>query len=109
MVEFVHTKENMLESQEFKIKGIKARNVRIVVKGHLKGCEEDITQELHINIPAAEPNNDQAALTLWQEIARIGGLTVKTNEETYEFYSMSLFSSLTAEFQLIEKISQIII
>lgn len=98
-----------LQSQEFKIKGVKARNARVVVKGHLKGCESDITQELHINIPAEQPNNDQAALMLWQEISRIGGLTNKTNEETYEFYSLSLFSSLTAEFQLVEKINQIII
>lgn len=99
----------MLQSQEFKIKGIKPRNVRIIVKGHLKGCEEDILQELTINIPAEQPNNDQAALTLWQEISRLGGLTSKTNDDTYEFYSLNLFSSLTAEFQLVEKISQIIL
>ena len=98
-----------LQSQEFKIKGTKARNVRVVVKGHLKGCEEDISQELHINIPAEQPNNDQAALMLWQEIARIGGLTVKENEETYQFYSLGLFSSLTADFQLVETLSQIIL
>jgi hypothetical protein len=98
-----------LQSQEFKIKGTKPRNVRVVVKGHLKGCEQDIEQELHINIPAEQPNNDQAALLLWQEIARIGGLTSKTNDNTYEFYSINLFSSLTADFQLVETISQIIL
>lgn len=99
----------MLHSQEFKIKGIKPRNVRVVVKGHLKGCEDDITQELTFQIPADQPNNDQSALMLWQEISRIGGLTVKENEDTYQFYSLTLFSSLTAEYQLVEKISQIII
>ena len=99
----------MLQAQEFKIKGITPRNVRVIVKGHLKGCDEDILQELTINIPAEQPNNDQAALMLWQEIARIGGLTVKENDNTYQFYSLNLFSSLTADFQVIEKISQIII
>ena len=99
----------MLQAQEFKIKGIKPRRTRVVVKGHLKGCEDDITQELTIDIPAEQPNNDAAALMLWQEIARIGGLTVKENDNIYQFYSIKLFSSLTADFQQIEKLSQIII
>ncbi len=98
-----------LQAQEFKIKGTKARNVRVIVHGHLKGCEQDVDQELHINIPADQPNNDQAALLLWQEISRIGGLTIKEDEENYSFYSLNLFSSLTATFQLVEKLSQIII
>lgn len=98
-----------LQAQEFKIGGIKPRKARIIVHGHLKGCEKDIDQELTIDIPANQPNNDQAALTLWQEISRLGGLTSKTNEDTYEFYSLSLFSHLTAEFQMIEKLSQIIL
>lgn len=98
----------MLESQEFKITGIRDRNVKVVVKGHLKGCEQDITMDLTIHIPANQPNNDQAALLLWQEISNIGGISIKENEDTYQFYSLSLFSSLTAEFQNVEKVSLII-
>ena len=97
------------QAQEFKIKGIKPRAVRVIVTGHLKGCEEDIKQELTIDVPAEQPNNDNAALLLWQSISGIGGLTIKENDNTYQFYSLSLFSSLTADFQLIEKISQIIL
>lgn len=93
-----------LQSQEFKIGAATARDVRIVVKGHLKGIEKDIEQELSIHIPAEQPNNDQAALLLWQEISRIGGLTIKEDNNTYSFYSLTLFSSLTAEFQNIQKV-----
>lgn len=95
----------MLEAQEFKIGAATDRDVRIIVKGHLKGCEEDITQELTITVPAKYPNNDQAALQLWQSISNLGGLTVKNDDSTYNFYSMSLFSHLTADFQSIKKVS----
>ena len=64
----------MLQSQEFKIKGIKPRRVRVVVTGHLKGIDKDVQQELEIDIPAEQPNNDQASMLLWQEVSRLGGL-----------------------------------
>jgi hypothetical protein len=94
----------MLQAQEFKIGAAKDRNVRIIVKGHLKGIEKDILQELTVHIPADQPNNDQAALLLWQEISRLGGLTIKEDNDTYSFYALTLFSSLTAEFQNIQKV-----
>lgn len=93
-----------LASQEFKITGTRPRHVRVVVKGHLKGIDKDVEQELNIDIPANQPNNDQAALMLWQEISRIGGLAVKETEDIYQFYSLTLFSHMTAEFQLVEKL-----
>lgn len=95
----------MLEAQEFKIRGTAPRQTRVIVTGHLKGIDKDVIQELTVNIPAEQPNNDKAALLLWQEIANIGGLTVKETNEKYVFYSLSLFSHLDAEFQLVNKVS----
>lgn len=92
-----------LAPQEFKITGTRARNVRVIVKGHLRGSSEDITMVLHNTIPPNEPNNDQAALLVWQSISQNGGLTDKQDENTYHFWPLTLFSSLTADFQIVEE------
>lgn len=93
-----------LQSQEFKIVGNRPRKVKVVVNGHLKGCDKDVTMEMHNDIPANQPNNDQAALLVFQAISDVGGMSIKTDNNTYEFYSLSLFSSLTAEFQQVEEV-----
>lgn len=95
----------MLQSQEFKISNNLPRHVKIIVTGHLRGIDKDVVQELDVDIPANQPNNDQAALLLWQNISQLGGLTIKQDNETYIFYSLPLFSHLTATFGNIQKVT----
>lgn len=91
------------ESQEFKVGAARPRTTKATVSGHLKNSDKDIQMEMVFNIPAEQPNNDAAALLLWENLSRIGGLSLKEDAEQYHFYPLSLFSSLTVEFKLVEE------
>jgi len=94
----------MLQPQEFKIVGNHPRKVKVIVKGHLRGSDQDVTMEMHNDIPANQPNNDQAAMLVFQSLSAEGGMTIKIDNEKYEFYHLSLFSHITAEFQQIQEV-----
>ena len=71
----------------------------LAIFGILKDSDEAIEQKMTLRIPRGVPN-DQKALFVWDEIAKLGGLTTVGTAGEYNFYPLSsgLFKRLTLKF-----------
>ena len=56
-----------------------------------------VEQKMTLRLPRGI-HHDQAALFIWDQISRIGGLTVTGQEGEYNFYPLAVFKRLALKF-----------
>jgi hypothetical protein len=76
----------------------------ISVFGVLKDEGEAIEQKMTLKVPRAL-HNDQAALWIWDQVAKLGGLTTVGTAGEYNFYPLWVFSRVTLRFNEVVGVS----
>jgi|ERR1700719_1789348 len=59
--------------------------------------ETAIEQEFKLKLPRGIPN-DQAALFVWDQVSKLGGLTTTGKAGEYNFYPLAVFKRLAMKF-----------
>jgi hypothetical protein len=63
-----------------------------------------VEQTLSLRLPRNVPE-EQAVLFVWDQISKLGGLTIKGQQGEYNFYPLAVFKRLTLKFNQVVGVS----